>query len=161
MEIQRNADRELGTLDAWRERLTSGTPGDDRIRQPTDRAFRIKRLDALHMRAGAMAVKVAVPKNLARSQRTALTAAQELERARTELTHAEALRQSAASPAEAATLSAKAAQARLAVQHAQVNADFATLVLGRECLATNFILPEMHSLVPEIQKLREAMAASE
>ncbi len=68
-------------------------------------------------------------------------------------------RKSAGSPAEAATLSAKAAQARLAVQHAQTKADFATLVLGRECLAANFILPEMQPILPEIQKLREALAA--
>ncbi|MDY0170459.1 MAG: Hsp70 family protein [Thermoguttaceae bacterium] len=160
VEIQRDTERELGTLDAWRKRLTSGTPGDDPTHEPTDRAFRIKRLDALHTQAGAVALKGPVPPNLQRSHRAALAAAQELERARTELAHAEALRQSAASPAEAATLSAKAAQARLAVQHAQTNADFATLVLGRECLAANFILPEMQVLLPEIQKLRDALATS-
>lgn len=160
VEIQRDSERELGTLDDWRKRLTSGESSNDPTGQPTHRAFRIKRLDALYMQVGAMAMKVPVPANLKRSLLAALAGEQELERACTMLKQTEVLRQSAASPAEAATLSAKAAQARLAVQHAQTNFDFATLVLGRECLAANHVLPEMQPLLPEIQSLRESLAAS-
>ena len=159
VQIERDHQRDLEDLDAWRNRLAGGLPSAGAAaEQATDRPSMIKRLDALYARAGTCAAKAEVPPKLDRSRRAALAAARQLEQAQAAAQQAEAARQSAASPSEAARLSAEAAQARMALERAETNATFADLVLGRDCIGAGFHPPEMKPHLAEIRQLRQRLA---
>jgi hypothetical protein len=100
-----------------------------------------------------------LPAALAHSQTAALQAAAESTRMKTNLKDAERARQSAASRSEVIRLDVLLTQARTKLHEAQTRADFAHLVLGRECLGADFRPPDMEHEIQEIQRLQQHLKA--
>jgi hypothetical protein len=174
VEIERERSEDLHDLAAWRKRLCGrladvSAVGSDGPPEPliegaplgsADRSAVIKRLDDLYVQVGLGAARVPLPPQFERSKQHALSLARELRRAKTALEQAEAARQSAANEQEAVRLAAQVSEARVAVQHAETQTRFGYLVLGRECIAANFLPPELDRHLPEIRRLQERLSRS-
>jgi len=160
VEIERDQDRDLQSLDTWRTRLRAldNSQSSDfagaALVDLNDRTSILRRLDAIHIKIGRASIEKKLPRSLRRTQEAAKTAAGELEQAQTSLKEAEAAKQSAAGRAEAVRLGSEYARAKSAYDQALTQSDFAYLVLGRECLAKRFHPPEATSEVQEIEQLR-------
>jgi molecular chaperone DnaK len=162
VEIKRDNARNLGDLNVWKSRLCGqaelppmidGDPGSD---IPGDRAGMLKRLDALYLSLGKVAVKLSLPDSLARSRQSALAATAELNRAEANIKEAEQSRQaSGLDSGETIRLDARLAQAKNELQQMQVRFDFAHLVLGRECVEADLDLTEARKILAEIRRLRQ------
>lgn len=160
VEIQRDNTHTLEDLEAWRGRLCGGAQtsgsriGADGATAPSNRADVLKRLDSLYLSLGKLAVRLALPQTLARSRQNAQTAAAELVRTQASLKEAETAKQVACGAAEVVRLDASLAQAKAESQQAQVRADFAHLVLGRECANAGLAPTEAGEILAEIRRLR-------
>ena len=104
-----------------------------------------------------MAAGCVLPAALSHSQTAALQAAAECTRMKANLKDAESARQTAVSRSEVIRLDALLAQARTRLNEAQTRADFAHLVLGRECVSTGFRPPNMEHEIKEIQQLQQLL----
>ena len=122
----------------------------------TDRESVRKRIDALLVKVGRAGLRCQVPERLAASQSTALSSAAEVTAARRALKTAQ---QSADAtlhdPAELRR--GQPAKAKTAFEQARVRADFTCLVLGRECVDSEFIPPRSEGEVREILQLRQQL----
>ncbi|MHB0958364.1 MAG: hypothetical protein ACYC0X_17595 [Pirellulaceae bacterium] len=166
VEIHRSQPSSSEDLKAWRARLIGTSEADnDRLQQSagtstvdlTDRESVRKRIDGLLIKVGRAALRCRVPEKLAASQSTALSSASEVAVARRAL---KASRQSADAtlhdPAELRR-GASSAQAATAFEQARVRADFTCLVLGRECVDSEFIPPRSEGEVRELGQLRHQL----
>jgi molecular chaperone DnaK len=160
VEIKRDDVRNLGDLNAWRARLcgqaeasshdsATPTPTD-----PADGAGMVRRLDRLYSNVGKCAVKLALPETLTRSRQTAIAASAEFTRAQANVKEAEHARQAGLGSGEVIRLDARLAQAKTELQQAEVHADFAHLVLGRDCVNAGFEPPNAKQYIAEIHTLR-------
>ena len=172
VEIQREHSRDLQDLDTWRRRLLgvpegvsvdasdqrTGSLGEKEALSAADRSVVIERLDALYLQAGVCAAKGPVPAPLGASREHALSLAERLRRAKADLRRAEAARQAAVGEEEAFQLDAKVCQAKVAAQHAETQSRFAYLVLGRECIAANYVPPDVDRYMAEIRQLQQSLS---
>ncbi len=160
VEIQREAAQNLCDLNVWRARLCGQPEPSARqsaappTAEPPGQADVLKQLDGLYLSVGKMAVKLALPEALRRSQQAALAAAAELGRGGAQLHEAENARRASVNADEMIRLDARLAQARTELQQSQVRADFAHLVLGRECANAGFEPPQAWKQLAEIRRLR-------
>lgn len=168
VDIKRHDARDLGDLATWRKRLLgqaastgektfAAAAGQEVQAGLNDRSSVMKRLDALYEKVGEAAAKLTLPAVLARSQATAVAARGEAARARANCAEAERARKSVVDRADIIRLDAQLAQARTEQKQKQVRADFARLVLGRECINAGFCPPRLEPDVQEIRQLRERM----
>jgi molecular chaperone DnaK len=166
VEIRRHGPRNLDALDAWRAKLrkqespavmpprpaqSNGTPA------PLDRGAAMKRLDGLHQAIGRVAVAVALPPHLSRSQQNAQAAAATLATAELACRQAAHDRQAMMAGAELLQADARLASAKTELQQAQVRADFALLALGRDCVAAGICPPGVEPFVEEVHGLRQQL----
>jgi len=165
VEINLDKTRDLEDLQTWEARLTGHAPpspaavaaaGPVDVNDP---ASVMRRLDALYLRVGTLAVTIALPESLGRSLQSAQVAAAELAQAAARAAHAEQARQNTPSGAEAISAEALLAQARTERQQAQSRSDFAHLVLGRDCIDAGFIPPGADNDAREIRHLRQVQGA--
>ena len=166
VEIKRDQVQELGDLATWRARLRglvdtaaegfSAGAGAAKV-DLDDRSNVLKRLDALYVKAGKAAREQVVPDQLSHSQQAAMTAAAELTRAHARLKDAELAKQAAQGSAETIRLEAKLSQAHTEWEQAKVRADFAHLVLGRDCAGAGFHPRGVERQIREIGQLRQRL----
>ncbi len=160
VEIQRESAQNLCDLNVWRARLCGQAEPPARespaapAAEPASHADVLKQLDLLYLNVGKMAVKLALPEALRRSQQAAVAAAAELSRARAQLHDAEEARRASVNGVELIRLDARLAQSRTELQQSQVRTDFAHLVLGRECVTAGFEPPQAWKYIAEIRRLR-------
>jgi len=166
VEIKRDQAEELGDLTTWRARLRglvdtaaegfSAGAGAANV-DLDDRSNVLKRLDALYVKVGKAAMEQVLPEQLSHSQQAAMTAAAELTRARARLKKAELAKQAAQGSAETIRLEAKLSQAQTECEQAKVRADFAHLVLGRDCASAEFNPEGVQRQMREIRLLRQRL----
>jgi molecular chaperone DnaK (HSP70) len=160
VEIERETAQNLCDLNVWRARLCgqaeppADEPAASTATEPMAHADLLKQLDALYLKVGNMAVKLPLPEPLRRSQQTAVAAAAERNCAQTQLQAAESARQASVGSDDLIRLDARLAQARTELQQSQVRADFAHLVLGRDCVNAGFEPPQAWKHIAEIRRLR-------
>jgi molecular chaperone DnaK len=163
VEIRRHEARNLETLDAWRSRLreepSAGGPPPipGASTGPLDRAAAMKRLDALYQAIGQAAVAIPLPPALARSQQNAHAATTAFHAAEAACHEAERARQAVMGAAEVMVADSRLGKAKAEWQQAQVRASFATLALGRDCLAAGICPPAVQSAVEEARRLRQQL----
>jgi hypothetical protein len=119
-----------------------------------DRASIVRRLDALYMRLGRVALHCQLPANLARAQQAALQSASQVAADRERLTQATAKLQRAVSQTEKIQATAEVARLRNELNVLSKQDDFAHLVLGRDCANADCRIPGMEQHLEEIQELR-------
>jgi molecular chaperone DnaK (HSP70) len=161
VEIKRDQARHLDDLETWRKRLLGldAAGGNEPASlaaavDQQDRASILRRLDALYLKLGRAAANLALPPALVRSQKAALQAIAECTQTETQRRDAERARQAAVSRAETIRLDALLSQARTKLHEAQTRADFAHVVLGRECAAAGFCPPAAERDIQEIRQLQ-------
>ncbi|MHB8902590.1 MAG: Hsp70 family protein, partial [Thermoguttaceae bacterium] len=141
VEIERERGHINGDLSNWRQRLLHPAPQTaetEPVRESLteeELAARndvLQQLDDLYRELGRLGISAALPNRLETAQRTAIVAAEELVRTRRAREMAEQRRSDAASPTEAARLSAEISRCRLLEQQAETNSRFTHLILGRE-----------------------------
>lgn len=162
VEIKHDRAHHLEDLETWRKRLLGlPTESSDGFASPAEGVNRndqdgaIRQLDALYIKLGTAAARFAIPAALANSRKTALEATAECARMKIHLKDAESARQTASSRAEAIRLDALLTQARTKLHEAQRRADFAHLVLGRECVSAGFRPPNTEREIQEIQQVQQ------
>jgi molecular chaperone DnaK len=161
VEIKRDDAQTIGDLNAWKAKLCGQAElppageTDSDPHAPGDRAAMLKRLDALYLSLGKVAIQYPLPEKIARSRQLALTAAGELKRAQQNLLEAEEARQQGGlDTGEMIRLDARLAQAKNELQQVQVRFDFAHLVLGRDCVEAEIDIAEARKILAEIRRLR-------
>ena len=169
VEIQRTQASDLDDLNTWRARLL-GKPHWDRDKADeavgnvtvdlSDQASILQRLDALYTKLGITAVQLSLPQTLSASRQAAVAAAKELSQAREALAHAEQASQVSLHDAAVLHQGAKLSLARTLCEEAQKRADFASLVLGRDCVEHGFIPPGVKSEFEECVQLRRRLATT-
>ncbi len=153
VEIQRDTVRNLSDLGTWRAQLCGQPePVPAGLPESGGGADGLLRLDVLYRGVGKLAVGAVLPAPLTRSRQNAVAAAAQLAAAEAKAGEAERARQ-AGSGGDAIRLDALLAQANDLWQQAQVQSDFAHLVLGRDCVQAGFEPPGARKLVAEIRKL--------
>ncbi len=166
VELQRGGSHTLENLETWRARLSGREPSSGRgfspsdsvaLVDPKDRGSVMRRLDALYTKIGKAVANVALPKSLSRSQQAAQEAAASLNSARTILKEAEIRKQSAAGGAESVHVSSQLAQAKTHVEQANTQAEFAFLVLGRDCGSAGVKLAGLEPILKEIAELKKGI----
>ena len=153
VEIRRNHGADLEDLEAWRGRLLA--PPSVSGTTPTDPGSALRRLDELYGEIGAVTMKMSLPPVLKRAQQAALKAAQNQDAAAAAHQQATTDKASAASPAEAVQASSRVAKSQTALEQAQTQASFASLVLGRECVKHQHVPNEVAGRLTEIQTLKQ------
>ncbi len=166
VEIKRDKASHLEDLDTWRKKLlmmpTDINDGFTSHSEPVnlnDRESMLKHLDALYIKLGRVTAGVALPTALSHSQTAALQATTECTQMKSQLNDAQCARQTAVSRSEVIRLDAFLAQARIRLHEAQTRADFAHLVLGRECVSTGFHPPNMEREIQDIQQLQKHLGS--
>ena len=154
--------RNLEDLPTWKARLcglvqpsSASFAAPAETVDPADRSSVVKRLDSLCMRVGQAAVPLKVPDSIERSRHSAVAAAVDLKRSQQALSEAEKQRQAAVSTSDIIRFDAALSQARSAVHQAQVQSDFAHVVLGRECVSVGFCPPRLDRDLDEIRRWQE------
>ena len=166
VEIKRDNANRPEDLDTWRKKLlglpTASKDGFTSISPEAninDRESLQKHLDILYIKLGKVAAGLALPTQLSRSQAAASQASAECNRMKAQLKDAESARQAAVSRSEVIKIDAILAQARTKLHEAQTRADFAHLVLGRECINAGFRPPNTEHEIQEIEQLQQRMKA--
>ncbi|NUQ65624.1 MAG: Hsp70 family protein [Pirellulales bacterium] len=170
VEIERAQAPDLDDLDTWRARLL-GKPHWDRRRADEaigkatvdlgSRESILERLDALYAKVGVAAVHLSLPAALSSCQQAAIAAVKELSRAKGALARSEEAAQATLHDAAALHQGASVSQARTKCEEAQVRADFASLVLGRECVDRGFTPPGVEKECQEIGQLRRCLQSAD
>jgi len=162
VEIRRDHANHLEDLDAWRKKLlmllTESKQGIKTIAtgvNANDQESVQQHLDALYIKLGKVAAGVTLPTALSHSQKTAAQATVECNQMKAHLKDAESARHTAVSRSEAIKLDALLAQAKTRLHEAQTRADFAHLVLGRECVSAGFRPPNTEREIQQIQQLQQ------
>jgi hypothetical protein len=143
VEIAREEGQDIESLQAWRARLT-GEPAPVMSRplpeKDTPPALKLKtadarkRLDALYIEIGKIALHQEMPATLKRNQQMILASQQKLQSMQEQVENAERQAALASMSADQSRFSAEAARVRAEAQNVQTQLEFAHLVLGRECL---------------------------
>lgn len=167
VEINRERSQPLGDLASWKARLRGQEPLAARPAGPglpppprgaqageNDRATLLKRLDENYRELGKATIKAQLPPQLARSQRGAQKAAQELYAAHQEAKKAESDRRNDSDSQLTIRLNAAFSKAKAAEEQMRVRSEFALLVLGRDCTNCGVRIPGTEKLVAEIERLR-------
>jgi len=123
----------------------------------TDHGSVLRRLDFVFTRVGQAALDQKLPKPAARSQQAAHEAGQQLRVLERKLQDQQQRRKKASDATEAMRLDSTLASARTAYEQQKRLADFATLVLGRECLQACFVPKGREGLKDEADELRKAL----
>jgi len=155
VEIVRHQGRNVEDLKAWAAKLTSGSEPSANPDAAVSEGQLVKRLDELYRSLGKAAAGLALPPVLARSQQSLVTAFNDLQVAELALKQAQQERESMLRGAEAMIADARLAQTRAAWQQSRLQAEFAQLVLGRDCVAGGICPPGMEQTLREAQKLRQ------
>ncbi|MBN2024523.1 MAG: Hsp70 family protein [Pirellulales bacterium] len=163
VEIERARSVALDDLETWRRRLAGepvasddGPPGAE-LPEDADRASLLKRLDEIYIWAGMRAVALTVPEALLASREAAVAAAAALAEAQRNRDRLARAREETTDPREIVRLDPQLPRAELALQSAKTKSRFAHLILGRECVESGFLPPELARYLPEIQRLRKAL----
>ncbi len=160
VEIKRDHAGCLENLDTWR-RILLKQPGET-LKTPAPPASALnpndpervrKRLDELYMKLGGIAAGFTVPVALSNSQKAALQAAAECTQLKTRLKETQSARQAAVNRSQVISLDALLAQTGAKLREMQTRADFAHLVLGRECFKAGLHPPDTERDIQEIQQL--------
>jgi molecular chaperone DnaK (HSP70) len=163
VEILRDRPSIQGDLAEWKRRLlgkqappeTGEAPGG---RLPevdvNDRASVIKRLDALYVRVGRLAEKMAVPPPAAGSQRLVSQARADLNAKSQAVADVESRREGAVGMGEAVRRGVELSRAQADQRQAADYLFYACLVLGRECAQNGFCPPGAEADLEEIRRLR-------
>jgi len=166
VEIKRDQARHLDDLETWRKRLLGLAAASGSGSQPlvgpvdlSDRASILKQLDALYTKLGRMAIRLSLPATLARSRDAAFQASAQCAQMEAQCKQTESVRQAAVSRAEAIRLDAVLSQARTTLHEAQTRADFAYMVLGRECVGAGFCPPAAQREIEEIRRLQQHLGS--
>ncbi len=167
VEIQRAQAPDLDDLNTWRARLL-GKPHVDREKADkdvgnitvdlSDQASIVARLDALYVKLGVTAVDLPLPEALSASRQAAIQAAAEVVQAREAMAAAEQSGQASIHDAAALHQVAAISHARGKCEEARKRADFASLVLGRECVEHGFVPPGATREFEECVQLRRCIA---
>ena len=138
--IQRRGAEETDAIEVWRARLLGQATvavGSTTDSQSTinlgDQCAVLRRLDDLYLRVGQAALGRNIPHAVRQYQLNAAECAQRLERVRGTIGKLERAAEATASLAEAARRGVALGQAKTALQQWQAKAEFACLILGREC----------------------------
>ncbi len=123
----------------------------------TDHSSVLRRLDFVFTRVGQAALDLKLPKPAARRQQAAHEARQQLRVLERKLQDQQQRRKKASDATEAMRLDSTLASTRIAYEQQKRLADFATLVLGRECLHAGFVPPGSESLKDEADELRTTL----
>ena len=155
------------SLDWWRARL-SGKPlpdegGPSAANQAagvnlSDRASVLKKLDELYTAIGHGAAGLNVPAAAAGSQQMLRQALEELRQAEISVQQIAGRIQDTPAGAERTQLGVQLAQVRSAQEQTRVSANFALLVLGRDCVTAGFSPPGMEQTFGQAQTLRQHLA---
>ena len=166
VELDRHQARRLGDLNTWSSRLRGAEGGgvvvvEEGEQGPevnlTDHGSVLRRLDFVFTRVGQAALDQKLPKPAARSQQAAHAAGQQLRVLERKLQDQQQRRKKASDATEAMRLDSTLAGARTAHEQQKRLADFATLVLGRDCLQAGFVPEGCQSLKDEADELRKAL----
>jgi molecular chaperone DnaK len=165
VEIRRDHSGELEDLETWRAKLlgevespASGFAPDAKAPTNTpDRGSLLRRLDALYIKIGYASVGKATPDALARSQAAAQKATAVYRAAKTAFDQAEQAARQASTGNDKVQTSSLLAAARSRVAQARTQAEFACLVLGRECVKKSFQPNGVADQVNEVAELRAAL----
>jgi molecular chaperone DnaK len=165
VEIERNQATNSDDLNTWRTRLL-GMPAEGKNHfspavslatvDLADRESIRKQLDLLLTKVGKAALRCNLPESLAASQSAALAAVKEAEEICSDLEKKQ--RRSSEStlhdPA-AFRQGAEISQAQEAYQQASIRADFACLVLGRDCIENDFCPSGQKEAIAEIDRFQK------
>lgn len=163
VEIERSRVPSQVSLDSWRRKLL-GKPDVD---TPRFQASTIdldghdsvqQRLDQLLTRLGRAAMRCPVPEPLAASHKSAFDAVGEAEKATVQADKAKRAMNATLHDPKSLQQGASVSQAETAMKQAQVRADFACLVLGRECIENDFMPTGCDAELREIQQLQLQLA---
>jgi molecular chaperone DnaK len=171
VEIKRDNTRELEDLGTWRERLLSQRVGPDGAYSTdpydtvdpyatidlSDRGAVLRRLDTLYTKIGQAAVGKAIPDALQRSQAAAQKAMAAYRAATASLNNAEVAKQNASGTAELVQVSSAIAHATTRADQTRTQAEFACLVLGRDCLNADFQPTGATEQFHEVEHLRKVV----
>jgi molecular chaperone DnaK len=152
VEIKRSNARELEDLTVWRTRLL-GTQQGSAV-DPRDRGSVLRRLDSLYLQIGQAALGQTLPDTLQRGQQGAQKAAAAHGAAKSALQQAESTRQQATGSGKTIQADSAIAHATTRVEQTRTQAEFACLVLGRECVKTGFQPTGVEASRDEAAKLR-------
>ena len=167
LEITPNGSHDLADLEVWRPRLLGKAlaVGKDGAASPgliavdlNDHASALKRLDTLYEGIGMAAMRTDLPLAMQQSRRVAAEAAAALARVQANLQQAGRARQAAGAGHDSLRLDAQIAQLKTELQQVQMQAVFAHLVLGRECMAASVHPPGTDEEIEEIQRLQHQLA---
>ncbi|MCB9938432.1 MAG: Hsp70 family protein [Planctomycetaceae bacterium] len=165
VEIKRNNSHDLEDLDTWRARLLgkdekpaagSGTEAAIPVKK-SQRGNLLRRLDSLHIKIGYAAVGKETPEALQRTQASAQKATAAYRAAKTAFNHTAAACLKSKSSDEKVQSSSLLAAAKVRLDQYRTQANFACLVLGRECVQAGFLPAEAADLLKEVTALRKAL----
>ncbi len=166
VELDRHQARRLGDLNAWSSRLRDVETGSAVIveqadQEPeadrSDHGSIVRRLDFVWRSVGRAAAGQKLPKSIARSAQSLYDADQQLQVLERQLLDYQQRRKRAADATEAMRLDSMLATIRTSHEQQKRLADFARLVLGRDCLAAGFIPEGCLGLKDEADELGKAL----
>lgn len=165
VEIKRDNSHELEDLETWRARLlgkegkpaTGFAPNATAAVDKHDRGSLLRRLDGLHIQIGHAAVGKATPDALHRSQAAAQQATAAYRAAKTAFKHAAQACLKAQGSNEKVQASSLLAAAKTRTDQYRTQANFACLVLGRDCVKAGFLPAETAEQLKEVTALRKAL----
>jgi len=165
VEIRRDNAHELEDLETWRARLLGKedkpvagfAPNATAPVDKNDRGSLLRRLDGLHIQIGYAAVGKATPAALQLSQAAAQKATAAYRAAKAAFNHAEQVCKQAHGGSEKVQSSSLLAAAKTRLDQYRTQANFACLVLGRECVKAGFEPAGTAEQLKEVADFREAL----
>jgi len=169
VELDRHQARRQGDLNTWSSRLRGADSrggvavveeGDTGPEVDlSDHSSVLRRLDFVFTCVGRAAWEQKLPKAASRAQQAAREAGQQLRVLERKLQDQQQRRKRASDATEAMRLDSTLAGARTAYERQKRLADFATLVLGRDCLQASCVPDGCELLKDEADELRKALPA--
>lgn len=165
VEIRRDNAHELEDLETWRARLLGKeekpaagfAPDAAAPVDMNDRGSLLRRLDGLYIKIGYAAVGNAVPDLLQRSQAASQKATAAYHAAKAAFNHAEQACKQANGSSEKVQTSSTLAAAKTRLAQCATQANFACLVLGRDCVKAGFQRAGTAEQFKEVADLRAAL----
>lgn len=119
----------------------------------------MRRLDYVFSRVGRAAIELKLPRALTRFQQAVHETRRQLAELERTLNKAEVEHRQAPDPTEGMRRTSLLARVRSECDKQKRLAEFAVLVLGRECLQANFVPDGCSELREEVEELRRAASA--
>jgi len=150
--IQRRTQRDLESLEIWRERLCSTEEAEG----PEDMlsSDQLARLDVLYAELGKSLISYTVPPSLLTSQQQAQQILAECRSVDAELRTARETRAGTESAGETRKIEAELARLKARIKHGRAQLEFALVDLGREAAGIAFAPPGKQDLLKQIRTLR-------